>query len=564
MLSDIFFVPSYNVFSGLTSAYFLSLIIPSRKTLLYVGGVLFIAVCYYVTVCLGMQLFSFKNSLAPIWPATGLGLAIILLFGYKWWPGIALGSLICPIITGLSPLSILGAVVGNVLEPVVAVYFIRKWGFDPALTHVRDVIVLGLYGAIVGPLLRSALGAAMLVVNGTETWSGFPLAMLTWWLGNSVGALAITPVLLSWKSPVTYHPPGKRLELVALIVAILASTKLVLDTLPMTQAQFAVEYLLFILLMWAGYRFGQRGSTSVALFAVSLAVFGTMNGYGPFIRSSPLETAFLLCGFMTVVSFFSMFFTALLTERRVAEEQVRVLNEELEERVQLRTAELLSAVKELESFSYSVSHDLRTPLRSINGFSYALSEDFGTTIPEGGKEYLHRIRRATTRMAEIIDDLLNLAKVSRASLSLSQVDVSALANEIIANLENTDLSRHVETKIQNGVTIVADKVLLYVALENLLSNAWKFTRHTTGARIEVGMEFREGRNIVFIRDNGAGFDMKFGEHLFRPFSRLHSLDQFEGSGIGLATVHKIILKHGGRIWAEAQPDRGATFFFHVR
>jgi light-regulated signal transduction histidine kinase (bacteriophytochrome) len=230
--------------------------------------------------------------------------------------------------------------------------------------------------------------------------------------------------------------------------------------------------------------------------------------------------------------------------------------------LQQRTLELERVNKELESFSYSVSHDLRAPLRSIDGFSQALYEDCFGQLDEQGKDYIRRIRKATQLMAELIDALLTLSRVTRVELKRESVDLSGMAIAIIEELQKTQPERKVEFLIEEGLTATGDLRLLRVVLENLIGNAWKFTNKQKNARIEIGLSKQsQGRPAYFVRDNGAGFDMAHVGGLFNAFQRLHSAGEFPGTGIGLATVKRIIHRHGGCVWAEAEVDKGATFYF---
>jgi light-regulated signal transduction histidine kinase (bacteriophytochrome) len=240
---------------------------------------------------------------------------------------------------------------------------------------------------------------------------------------------------------------------------------------------------------------------------------------------------------------------------------VRHINAELEQRVADRTAALEAANKELEAFSYSVSHDLRTPLRSIDGFSQALLEDYGDVLDKTGHDYLRRVRAAAQRMAELIDDMIMLARVTRSEMHRTTVDLSALAQSIAANLQAADPDRQGTWQIAENVTAEGDTRLLRVALENLLGNAWKFTGKQPTATITFGTTDRDGERVYFVRDDGAGFDMTYANKLFGAFQRLHDLNEFPGTGIGLATVARIIHRHGGRVWAEGAVGKGATFYF---
>ncbi|HXI54940.1 MAG TPA: ATP-binding protein [Polyangia bacterium] len=222
-----------------------------------------------------------------------------------------------------------------------------------------------------------------------------------------------------------------------------------------------------------------------------------------------------------------------------------------------------AASRELEAFSYSVAHDLRAPLRAIDGFSQALLEDHGAVLDDEGRGFLNRLRAAAQDMARLIDDLLNLSRMTRSELRRVSVDVSALAQASASRAQQTYPGHVVELSIQAGLFALADAQLLSVVFNNLLANAWKFTRHTRGARIEVGSLHEDNEQVFFVRDNGAGFDMAYAKKLFGVFQRLHTASEFEGSGIGLATVQRVVQRHGGRIWAIGAVGEGATFLFTV-
>jgi PAS domain S-box-containing protein len=243
-------------------------------------------------------------------------------------------------------------------------------------------------------------------------------------------------------------------------------------------------------------------------------------------------------------------------ERRAQQEQARQKRE-----LELATVALAESNRELEAFSYSVSHDLRAPLRAIEGFARALEEDAGPLLSGSALDALRRIRAASIRMGELIDALLTLSRIARSELRHDAVALSALAAEVVERLRAADPARRVEVVVTPGLQASGDSRLLRIVLENLIGNAWKFTARTEGSRIEVGQALRPEGAAYYVRDNGAGFDMAYASKLFAPFQRLHSLSEFPGTGIGLATVQRIVARHGGNVWAEAAPGRGATFYF---
>jgi len=253
-----------------------------------------------------------------------------------------------------------------------------------------------------------------------------------------------------------------------------------------------------------------------------------------------------------------------ISERRHAVAEIQKLNAELELRVKERTAQLEAANRDLESFTYSVSHDLRAPLRHMDGFSRILVEDYGPQLPPGAKQHLERVRAATLHMGQLVDDLLNLARVGRGSLRIAATDLNELVAETILSLEAETRGRAVDWRVGRLSRAECDPGLMRQVFFNLLSNALKFTRHREKAVIEIGEIGNEGEPVMFVCDNGVGFDMKYADKLFQVFQRLHGEEEFEGTGVGLAIVYRILQKHGGAIQAESRPGNGTTFIFAVR
>jgi light-regulated signal transduction histidine kinase (bacteriophytochrome) len=244
------------------------------------------------------------------------------------------------------------------------------------------------------------------------------------------------------------------------------------------------------------------------------------------------------------------FFAEALSPFEMTHRGFREANERLE-----------SAVRELEAFSYSVSHDLRAPLRTISAFTQALAEDLRYQLDDKSKDHLRRVLAAAARMSDLIDALLELSRISRSSLGRHKVDITVLAHAVVDELRRRDASRRLSATIAPEMSAQADGRLVRIVLDNLLGNAWKFTAKNSSPHVEIGVEKHDGETVFFVRDNGAGFDMAYAERLFTPFQRLHSDREYAGTGIGLATVRRIVERHGGRIWADSKPGAGATFYF---
>jgi signal transduction histidine kinase len=293
-----------------------------------------------------------------------------------------------------------------------------------------------------------------------------------------------------------------------------------------------------------------RSTREIDALVEALKNYGELNDESFSLTSTSSEVTELVSSFKKLTAM-----------RKNAEEDLSRLNSRLEQLVHERTVQLLSTNQELDAFAYSVSHDLRAPLRGIEGFSYALLEDYGDKLDDTGKGYLDRIRQGCIRMGRLIDDMLKLSRITRSELQLVPTDLGEMAEQIISELQRSDQERSVDFSLETAMPAVADPVLIRSVMENFLGNAWKFTRNTEKAVIRCGAIDKGTNPVYYVKDNGAGFNMEYKNKLFSAFQRLHRIDEFEGTGVGLASVQRIVTRHGGKVWAEGEEGKGATFYF---
>jgi signal transduction histidine kinase len=387
-------------------------------------------------------------------------------------------------------------------------------------------------------------------------------AWLTWWMGDMVGVVLVAPLIVLWTlNPKVAFGLNRSVEALVLLMCVLVISGLNFSNMfQLGDRHFPLTFLFFPLLAWAAVRFEARGTVAFLAVICGLAANGTLHGLGTFAVTGSNSSLLMLQMFICIATLSALVLAAAVAERKTAEGLVRSLNQELEHRVQDRTAQLEGTNKELEAFCYSVSHDLRAPLRTIRGFSEVLMEQYRPQLDARGQDYLRRTCDAGSQMEKLIEDLLKLSRISRSEIQRAEINLSAIAQEIASELARTDPGRKVEFAISPGIAAKGDERLLRVVIDNLMRNAWKFTQKRPEARIEFGRDNGEA-SPFFVRDNGVGFDMAYASKLFGVFQRLHSQAEFTGSGVGLAIVQRVINRHGGRVWADAKVNSGATFYF---
>jgi signal transduction histidine kinase len=511
---------------------------------------LVVAGTYYASARLGLLLQFRHTNASPVWPASGLAVASLLLLGRRQLPALTIASFLVNLTTGLTAQVSAGIATGNTIEYLLAAELLRRSGLQLDLARIKDVVLVAVSG-IVAPLVAASVGTFSLWLGGVAAPGVLDIVWLTWWLGDGIGILVFGSALLTlWAALQAGHrwrptsPEAPALGVVAMVgtgLAFLSST--------------ISPSVLFPLAIWAGVRFEQLGAAAVTLGVSTLATYATVHGSGRFAPGALQRGLIPLQLYTASYSFTAMAVAAAITSRRRSEERLRE-----------RTVELEVSNQELEAFSYTVSHDLRAPLRAIHGFSSMLAEEEGTRLSTAGALHLATITRNAEHMGRLIDALLGLARVGRGRLVRQPAHPTQAARAAVEHLQADLGERPLDILIDEMPTCRADPVLLEQVYENLIGNAVKFTRERQHACVHAGWQRPEGAGhaaVYYVRDNGVGFDMRYAHRLFNLFERLHQKSDIPGIGAGLAIVERIVRCHGGAIWAEAAPGSGATFYFTI-
>jgi signal transduction histidine kinase len=524
---------------------------------------------YLVVGKLGLQLAHVHASVSPVWPATGVALAALLLWGIELWPAIFLGALLVNLTVaqdasmGIRILQALGIACGNTLEAVAGAWLVRRFANgSKAFLRATDVFKYMFLAGSLATAISATVGTLTLMSCGLLDKQVFGDAWLTWWMGDMTGTVLVGTFIMIWAAnPTVQFGINRAIEALLLLISLLVVSALNFSNMfQMGDRHYPLAFLFFPLLAWAAVRFEARGSVAFVSVICCLAINGTLHGLGTFAVVGPNGSLLMLQMFICVATLSALVLAAAVAERKSAEGEFRKLNLELEKRVQDRTAQLEGTNKELEAFCYSVSHDLRAPLRTIRGFSEVLIEQYKPQLDARGQDYLRRTCDAGLQMDKLIEDLLKLSRLARSDIQRAEIDLSNIAQQIASELTRSEPNRTVEFAITPGITANGDERLLRTVIDNLIRNAWKFTKKQPNSRIEFGRQNGD-TNAYFVRDNGVGFDMQYAGKLFGVFQRLHSSAEFAGSGVGLAIVQRVINRHGGKVWADAKVNSGATIYF---
>ena len=518
--------------------------------------ILALALAYYGVGRLGLATTALPGNVTPVWPPTGLALAALMIGGLRLWPGVAAGALLINGLSSVPLFTAVGMATGNTLEAVAgALLFTRLARGDRSLKSVRDVIAFVGLAALLASTLSATFGVVSLFLGGVIPSDVMWSTWRVWWVGDTLGALVFAPLILSVRTP-------HRMTLSAAVDVVGFAVVAGGVTVALSGRHFDHPYVVFPAVIWAALHWRQRGAAALTAVISILAVLDTRAGFGAFHAGTTTHSLWLLATFLAMVAVTGLVLAAVVTERDTQASR----NADLTAVLRHNVAELEYANKELEAFTYSVSHDLRAPLRNIDGFSRNLIKRSGDSLDEEAQRYLDRIRSNAKSMGNLIDELLAFSRLQRQPLKTGDVALNGVVDEAMGLLEAARAGRDVEFVVHPLPTVIGDRGLLVQVYLNLIGNALKFSRARAVAHIEIGTrkDAVTSEQVFFVRDDGVGFDMEYVDKMFGVFQRLHRMEDYEGSGVGLALVARIVTRHGGRVWAEGALEGGATLSFTVK
>jgi signal transduction histidine kinase len=538
--------------------------------------VLLVCAGYYAAGVVSLVVRFPSSGISIMWSATGILMAMLLLTSRRtWWVYVlavlpAHLHLVYYFQPGVPLVTMLTQFVGNTSHAILCAILVRR--FAPAPRRLNDLKSMAVFVFLGGGAIALIVSAAVVYCFKITGWvSSFWPAWGLRTLSNTIGQLSSVPLILTavsgGLSRMRHMPMRSHIEFVSLAAGVYVITSLALGWTTRDPMLYPALLLAPLpLLLWAAVRFGVFGSSLSLLIITLVLLLSAFGGSGPFatVSQSDVRNVASLQLYLIIISVPLMLLAALIEERQRVGDALNRLNAELERRVIERTAALEAKTRELETFACSVAHDLKAPLRGIDGYSRLLLEDHLERLDEEGRAFLDAILRSTKRMNQLIDDLLAYSLIERRALSAEPIELRPFVETLVEERRTELIERRINLTIEvNGGVVVADAAGLSQALRNYLDNAIKFTSGAPEPRIEVGAEETEKSCRLWVRDNGVGFDMKYQDRIFEVFQRLHRLEDYPGTGIGLAIVRKAMERMGGRAWAESGVGRGATFYLEL-
>jgi len=535
-----------------------------------------IAAIYFVAGKLGLKLAVFHQSATPVWPPTGISLAAFLLFGYWVWPGIFLGAFAVNMTTAGSLSTSLGIATGNTLEGLIGSFLIYHFANGrEVFTRQRDTLRFVLLAALLGTTVSATFGVTSLSLAGYAEWEAYSAIWITWWLGDAAGALIVTPAIVLWVSEYAVNWSRRQLIEMGLSLTLLCLITMIVfhSGQAMTAPNYPLGFVTLSILIWIAVRLGSRATATAIVLCVGIAIWGTLQGSGPFARGSPNESLVMLQAFMAVIAVTALALTVGVSEQKRAEHALDQLNQTLERRIQDRTSTLQVAVEQLQeldrlksAFVTIVSHELRTPLTSIKGLVENMLQELTGPLNEKQTHYLSRIQLNAERLTRMLNELLDLSKIEAGKMELlrSAMSLHELFTDLVEGFQPLAQLKSISMEVtptEGMPTVQADRDKLYEVLANLLDNAIKFT--PSGGRVQIGAQILDSRYIkVGVSDTGCGISE---EHLLKVFEKFYrvqsSSEHVAGAGLGLAITRGLVELHGGTIAVESASGKGSHFYF---
>ncbi len=524
----------------------------------------------------GLQLAVFHPSATPVWPPAGISLAAFLLLGYWVWPAIFLGAFAVNVTTAGSIATSLGIATGNTLEGLLGAFLVNHFAHGrEVFAQQRDALTFVLLAPMLSTTVSATSGVTSLSVGGYADWERYSAIWITWWLGDAVGILIVTPVILLWATD--HAISWNRYQLLELGVSFTLLCLVALFVFQSGQAMIGPNYplgfVILSILIWVAVRLGPRETSTAVLLCVGIAIWGTLRGAGPFARGGQNETLLLLQAFMAVIAVTALALAVGVSERRRVEQELEQLNQTLERRIQDRTSTLQATVEQLQEFDRLknafvsiVSHELRTPLTAIKGFVENLLQGLIGPLNEKQNYYLTRIQLNADRLTRMLNELLDLSKIEAGSMELcpTLLSIQEILTDLLEGFQPLAQRKSIMMEVfamESMPRVHADRDKLYEVLANLLENAIKFT--PSGGRVQIDAEVLDDRYVkIGVSDTGCGISE---EHLPKVFDKFYRVQpgsgHAAGAGLGLAIAKGLIELHGGTMAVESSSGKGSHFYF---